>query len=318
MFHCQLYSMPISSGLPWISLQFLTVVLLLTSIITPNLAYSSPPPLKLILLRHGTSIFNQQSSLPTSGRFTGWLDVPLTLGGEVEAVQAGRHLAKLFPYGAIDACHCSCLVRSTKTAELLRRSLAEGYGTSNVIPVHTDWRLNERHYGALTGLNKEETANTLGRAKVMAWRRSYNATPPPMLSTHSHYLAINSPYNLLNITVPSTESLAATQLRVVAAYLSILNVPRPPSSPILIIAHANAIRALIMHLDDLDPTDIEAVTVDTCVPIVYNVTTDGGVVDARPPGVFRGTVVGGDGRVGWGSDEDGVRRTRTSKVCREH
>eukprot|EP00471_Norrisiella_sphaerica_P009701 CAMPEP_0184496150 /NCGR_PEP_ID=MMETSP0113_2-20130426/33234_1 /TAXON_ID=91329 /ORGANISM="Norrisiella sphaerica, Strain BC52" /LENGTH=414 /DNA_ID=CAMNT_0026882663 /DNA_START=116 /DNA_END=1359 /DNA_ORIENTATION=- len=241
---------------------------------------SSLPPLaanahRFVLMRHGESEFNNANI------FTGWCDVALTQRGVVEAVEAGQVFAS---HGIqFRKCYASMLTRSIVTAHRSLEAAEIPY-----TPIVYDWRLNERHYGALQGLSKDRTASRLGRKRVMRWRRSYYARPPPMTRGHPHYHTINNDprYKALGGAIPLGESLEDCQFRVLQAWKDILGEvegeqgERPFSEYSLLVAHANTLRALVMHLDDIPAEEIEALNIPTAIPFYYDIDlTTGKVLD---------------------------------------
>jgi 2,3-bisphosphoglycerate-dependent phosphoglycerate mutase len=260
-------------------------------------AVTTLPPLpdnahRVVLMRHGESEFNNANV------FTGWCDVALTPRGIVEAVEAGQvfvshglHFAK---------CYCSLLTRSIVTAQRSLETAGLAY-----TPMIYDWRLNERHYGALQGLGKERTADRLGRSIVIEWRRSYHARPPLMTKEHPHYPIIyNDPRykSVQGIKLPLGESLEDCQLRVVQAWEDIVqDLPRGmetanDSSYSLIVAHANSLRALVMHLDSIPVDEIEGLNIPTAIPFFYDICLSSGAVLSNDltEGKFRGTYISDD------------------------
>jgi 2,3-bisphosphoglycerate-dependent phosphoglycerate mutase len=259
-------------------------------------------------MRHGESEFNNANI------FTGWCDVALTQRGVVEAVEAGQvfrshelHFRK---------CYTSLLTRSIVTAH---RSL-EAAGVSYT-PIVYDWRLNERHYGALQGLSKERTADRLGRTRVMKWRRSYEARPPLMQPGHPHYDTINQDPRYHTLTdLPLGESLEDCQTRVVESWREIVadiagelsrsdeNDSAVRDSPYsLVVAHANSLRALVMHLDDIPAHEIESLNIPTAIPFYYDVDVTTGAVllasrdaSASPDGQSDANRSGNHGGLGTG------------------
>lgn len=255
---------------------------------------------RVVLMRHGESEFNNANV------FTGWCDVALTPRGIVEACEAGQVFASHQLH--FRRCYSSLLTRSIVTAQ---RSL-EAAGVS-FTPIQYDWRLNERHYGALQGLGKERTADRLGRAIVMEWRRSYHARPPLMTKEHPHYPIIyNDPRyrRIQGIELPLGESLEDCQHRVVQAWTDIMQdlsaseheqSTYGDSDYSLIVAHANSLRALVMHLDDIPVNEIESLNIPTAIPFFYdiclstgNVISDSG--DGVVSGKFRGTYISDDNK----------------------
>ena len=213
-------------------------------------------------MRHGESLWNQQN------RFTGWVDVDLTEKGEQEAGRAGRIL-KAEGYN-FDLAYTSLLTRAIRTLWIAQEVL-----DCRWIPVIKHWRLNERHYGALQGLNKAETAQKYGEEKVKIWRRSYD-TPPPAISISdaghpSHDLRYA---DLLPEELPHTECLKDTVIRVVP-YWQMEIAPRVRAGArVIVAAHGNTLRALIKHLDHIGDDDIVNLNIPTGVPLVYEFTDD--------------------------------------------
>jgi len=212
---------------------------------------------KLILLRHGQSIWNLEN------RFTGWHDVDLSDQGRTEAVAAGQLMADagLKP----DIAYTSVLTRAIRTAFMALDGLDRLW-----IPLIKDWRLNERHYGALTGLNKAETAEQYGDEQVHIWRRSF-ATPPPPLDRDDARHPCNDPRyaGLDPASLPATESLEDTLDRVLPYWQSQLAPALTGCSTMLIAAHGNSLRALVKHLEGLSDEAITGVEIATGDPLVY-------------------------------------------------
>jgi len=209
---------------------------------------------KLVLLRHGESGWNREN------RFTGWTDVDLSPQGVEEARGAGR-LLRDEGY-AFDAAYTSMLKRAIRTLNLALEELDQLW-----LPVHKDWRLNERHYGALQGLNKAETAAKFGEAQVLVWRRSYD-TPPPALEPGDPRHEAGDP-RYAGATVPRTECLKDTVARVIPYWDSTIAPAVRGGCRLLIAAHGNSLRALIKHLDGVSDADIVGLNVPTGVPLVY-------------------------------------------------
>ncbi|MFM9817018.1 UNVERIFIED_CONTAM: 2,3-diphosphoglycerate-dependent phosphoglycerate mutase [Spiribacter pallidus] len=223
---------------------------------------------KLILLRHGQSIWNLEN------RFTGWHDVDLSDQGRTEAVAAGQLMADagLKP----DIAYTSVLTRAIRTAFMGLDGLGRLW-----IPLIKDWRLNERHYGALTGLNKAETAEQYGDEQVHIWRRSF-ATPPPPLDRDDARHPCNDPRyaGLDPASLPATESLEDTLDRVLPYWQSQLAPALADCSTMLIAAHGNSLRALVKHLEGLSDEAITGVEIATGDPLVYELD-DGLSVERR-------------------------------------
>ena len=209
---------------------------------------------KLVLLRHGESDWNREN------RFTGWTDVDLSAQGTEEARAAGR-LLKAGAW-AFDAAHTSLLKRAIRTLHIALEELDQLW-----IPVRKDWRLNERHYGALQGLNKAETAAKFGEAQVLAWRRSYDTPPPALEPGDARYEARDPRYR--GVAVPKTECLKDTVARVLPYWESAIAPAVRAGQRLLVAAHGNSLRALIKHLDGVSDADIVGLNVPTGVPLVY-------------------------------------------------
>jgi 2,3-bisphosphoglycerate-dependent phosphoglycerate mutase len=209
---------------------------------------------KLVLLRHGESGWNREN------RFTGWTDVDLSAQGVEEARSAGR-LLKAEGY-AFDCAYTSVLKRAIRTLNLALEELDQVW-----LPVVKDWRLNERHYGALQGLNKAETAARFGEAQVLAWRRSYD-TPPPALDAGDPRHESRDP-RYAGVTVPLTECLKDTVARVIPYWESAIGPMVRSGRRVLVAAHGNSLRALIKHLDAVSDADIVGLNVPTGAPLVY-------------------------------------------------
>jgi 2,3-bisphosphoglycerate-dependent phosphoglycerate mutase len=209
---------------------------------------------KLVLLRHGESAWNREN------RFTGWTDVDLSAQGIEEARAAGRLLKA--EACAFDLAFTSLLKRAIRTLDFVLEELDQSW-----IPVHKDWRLNERHYGALQGLNKAETAARFGEAQVLAWRRSYDTPPPPLAADDARYEARDARYR--GVEVPRTECLKDTVARVLPYWESAIAPAVRAGKRVLVAAHGNSLRALIKHLDGVSDADIVGLNVPTGVPLVY-------------------------------------------------
>ena len=212
---------------------------------------------KIVLLRHGESAWNKEN------RFTGWKDVDLTPKGVEEARAAGRLLAA--EGYDFDFTFTSVLKRAIRTLNLALEEMDRLW-----LPVEKDWRLNERHYGALQGLNKAETAQKFGEQQVMLWRRSYD-TPPPALEPSDERNAARDPRyaSLGKGEVPLTECLKDTVARVVPYWQSRIAPRVAKGERVLVAAHGNSLRALIKYLDGLSDQAIIEVNVPTGIPLVY-------------------------------------------------
>jgi 2,3-bisphosphoglycerate-dependent phosphoglycerate mutase len=212
---------------------------------------------KLVLLRHGESDWNREN------RFTGWTDVDLSARGLEEALAAGR-LLQAEGY-AFDLAFTSVLKRAIRTLNIVLEALDALW-----IPVEKSWRLNERHYGALQGLNKAQTAARFGEAQVLAWRRSYD-TPPPALESSDPRGAAGDPRyaGLSGAELPLTECLRDTVARVLPYWHSAIAPAVRGGRRVLVAAHGNSMRALAKYLDTISDEDIVDLNIPTGVPLVY-------------------------------------------------
>lgn len=213
--------------------------------------------IKLVLLRHGQSAWNLEN------RFTGWTDVGLTLQGEAEAAMAARMLAaEGFDF---DECHTSVLRRAIKTLWLVMEGLDRMW-----LPVFKTWRLNERHYGALQGLNKAETAARHGEKQVLIWRRSFDITPPALTEEDPRYPGNDPRYaDLTADELPLTESLKLTIDRTLPYWFETIVPQLRAGKRLLVCAHGNSLRGLVKHLDQLSEEAIMQLNIPTGVPLVY-------------------------------------------------
>jgi 2,3-bisphosphoglycerate-dependent phosphoglycerate mutase len=211
----------------------------------------------LVLLRHGQSVWNREN------RFTGWVDVPLSPLGVEEAERAGRELrARGYEF---DVAYTSLLRRAIKTLWIALEELDQMW-----LPVHRSWRLNERMYGALQGLDKAETAAKHGEEQVRLWRRSYATPPPPLAPDDPSWPGRDRRYaNLQRSDVPSAESLEDTVRRFLPFWESDIVPSLASGRRVLIAAHGNSLRALIKHLDGISDDDIVGIEIPTGVPLVY-------------------------------------------------
>ena len=211
----------------------------------------------LVLLRHGESVWNREN------RFTGWTDVDLSPKGIAEAHQAGKALkGRGFIF---DLAFSSVLVRATRTLEIVLDEMGQ-----KGIETFRSWRLNERHYGALQGLNKEQTAKQYGDEQVAVWRRSY-AIPPPLLSREDNRFPGHDPlYKDININdLPLGESLKDTVERFLPYWQGSIEPFLHKQRRIIIAAHGNTLRALVKHLDGISEEDIVSLEIPTGIPLVY-------------------------------------------------
>jgi 2,3-bisphosphoglycerate-dependent phosphoglycerate mutase len=210
----------------------------------------------LVLVRHGESTWNLEN------KFTGWYDCPLSPKGHEEVIQAGKLLAA--EGIKADVAHTSLLQRAIRT---LWHVLEE----TNLmwIPVHKAWELNERHYGALQGLDKQETVNKYGKEQVLVWRRSYDIPPPVVDTTSVHHPSNDPRYASHTFPAEFTESLKTTLDRVLPYYESKIVPELLQGKTVLIAAHGNSLRALVKHLDSIDESTISELNIPTGVPLVY-------------------------------------------------
>ncbi|BBZ57659.1 MULTISPECIES: phosphoglyceromutase [Mycobacteriaceae] len=208
----------------------------------------------LILLRHGESQWNEKNL------FTGWVDVDLTDKGRAEAVRGGKLLVE---QGVLpDVLYTSLLRRAITTA-----NLALDAADRHWIPVHRDWRLNERHYGALQGLDKAETLAKYGQDQFMSWRRSYD-TPPPPIEKGSTYSQDGDP-RYAGIDAPLTECLADVVKRFVPYFEQTIAADLKAGKTVLIAAHGNSLRALVKYLDGMSDDEITGLNIPTGIPLRY-------------------------------------------------
>ena len=223
--------------------------------------------MKLVLIRHGQSVWNLEN------RFTGWTDVPLSENGEREAKEAGR-LLKNAGYD-FDICYTSYLKRAIRTLNLVLAELDREW-----LPVVKTWKLNERHYGALQGLNKADTAAKYGDEQVKIWRRSYDVCPPELDEDDER-----NPKNFVQYAgldkseLPLTESLADTVERVRPYFEEVIKKDMIAGKRVIIAAHGNSIRALIKYFRDVPDDKIVEEEVPTGKPLVYEFDDDFNVVD---------------------------------------
>jgi len=224
---------------------------------------------RLILLRHGQSTWNLENL------FTGWTDVGLTEQGEAEAREAGRLIGEegLDP----DILHTSVLVRATRTAELTLEVMGRQY-----LPVRRSWRLNERHYGALQGLDKKETAEKHGADQVLLWRRSYDIPPPPLAEDDERHARHDPRYrDLPPDLIPATECLKDVVVRMLPYWYDTIVPDLLAGREPLIVAHGNSLRALVKHLDGMSDEDIVDLNIPTGVPLLYELGDDFNPVSSR-------------------------------------
>ena len=217
---------------------------------------------KVVLLRHGESVWNMEN------RFTGWTDVDLSDKGREEAVEAGRLLLR--EGFVFDVAFTSVLRRAIKTLWLALEELDLMW-----IPIHNSWRLNERHYGALQGLNKAETAEKHGMEQVKIWRRSYDIQPPPLAKDDERYPGKDPRYTRLKPDeVPQAEALKDTVARFLPYWHETIAPAVREGRRVIIAAHGNSLRALVKYLDNISDADIVGLNIPTGIPLVYEVDDD--------------------------------------------
>ena len=217
---------------------------------------------RLVLLRHGESVWNREN------RFTGWTDVDLSEKGRAEARDAGRLMAaEKFEF---DVAYTSVLKRAIRTLGIAIDEMDLMW-----IPVFRAWRLNERHYGALQGLNKAETAAEHGEAQVKIWRRSYDISPPPVTREDPRHPSRDRRYNDLKPEeLPLTESLKDTVARFLPYWHETIAPDIRAGRKVFIVAHGNSLRALVKYLDKLSDQEIVDLNIPTGVPLVYELNDD--------------------------------------------
>jgi 2,3-bisphosphoglycerate-dependent phosphoglycerate mutase len=211
----------------------------------------------LVLVRHGQSTWNLEN------RFTGWWDVPLSDQGKKEARSAGALLSEAGL--VVDRAHTSVLSRAVSTLNLALDEMGQLW-----VPVARSWRLNERHYGGLTGLDKAETRARHGDEQFKLWRRSYDVPPPPMEPGHPFDVRTDPRYrHLPPDVVPATECLADVVVRMLPYWYDAIAPDLLAGRTVLVAAHGNSLRALIKHLDAISDAEITGLEIPTGVPIVY-------------------------------------------------
>jgi len=213
--------------------------------------------IKIVLLRHGESTWNQEN------RFTGWTDVPLSQKGVEEAFRAGQLLKK--EGYTFDVAFSSVLRRSIKTLWIVLEELELMW-----IPIHNSWRLNERMYGSLQGLNKSETALKYGEDQVKIWRRAYGISPPPLTEDDPRYPGNDPRYkDMKREEIPTTECLKDTVERFLPYWHQNIVPAIRNNMKVLIAAHGNSLRALVKYLDNVSDEDIVELNIPTGIPLVY-------------------------------------------------
>jgi len=218
--------------------------------------------MRVVLLRHGESTWNKEN------RFTGWTDVDLSDKGREEAREAGRLLAG--QQMRFDIAYTSVLTRAIRTCWIVLDELDLLW-----IPMEKDWRLNERHYGALQGLNKAETAARHGEEQTKIWRRSYDIPPPPLSPDDERHPSRDPRYASLSTQeLPSTESLKDTVARFLPYWTETIAPAIRGGRRVLITAHGNSLRALVKYLDNLSNGEIVGLNIPTGTPLVYELNAD--------------------------------------------
>jgi len=225
---------------------------------------------RLVLLRHGESEWNKLNL------FTGWWDAPLTELGQEQAVAAGRLMAERGI--APDVVHTSLQTRAIHTVELALRVMDRSW-----IPVRRDWRLNERHYGDLTGRNKAETAERFGADQVKIWRRSYDVPPPPIAEDNEHNPNRDERYAQVPADqLPQAECLKDVVARLLPYWEDGIAPDLRAGMTVLVGAHGNSLRALVKHLDGIGDDDIVELNIPTGEPLVYDLGDDLRPLEAKP------------------------------------
>ncbi len=209
----------------------------------------------LALLRHGQSVWNLEN------RFTGWVDVDLTAQGEAEAMRGGELIVEAGV--AFDRAYTSVLTRAIRTCNIALRLSGQLF-----IPTVKDWRLNERHYGGLTGLNKAETAARHGEEQVRVWRRSYDVPPPPLAPGGAYDFHVDRRYK--GVAIPDTESLKTTLERTLPYWQDEIAPKLQAGETLLVAAHGNSLRAIVKHLFQVADDEIVAVEIPTGNPLLID------------------------------------------------
>jgi 2,3-bisphosphoglycerate-dependent phosphoglycerate mutase len=218
--------------------------------------------LKLVLLRHGESVWNLEN------KFTGWTDVDLTPKGVEEAHESARLLAK--GGYTFDVAYTSVLKRAIRTLWIVMDDMDLMW-----LPVHRSWRLNERHYGALQGLNKAETAAEYGDRQVLLWRRSYADPPPPLTPDDPRFPGRDRRYaDLSPAELPLAEALKDTVARFLPYWRGTIVPDLRAGKRVLIAAHGNSLRALVKHLDNVSEEEIVGLNIPTGIPLIYELDGD--------------------------------------------
>ena len=223
---------------------------------------TSPGPFRLVVLRHGQSEWN------AAGIFTGWENAYLTATGEEEATRAGALLAEHGVYPAF--VHTSLQRRTIRTADLVLAAVDRDW-----IPVRRSWRLNGRHYGALQGRNKAQVLEEYGERQFMGWRRSYDATPPPLSTAAEHSQLSDPRYGTIPPDAqPRAESLREVSARLLPYWYDAIVPDLLADGCVLVVSHGNTLRALVKHLDSLPDDQIADLDIPTGVPLLYELGPD--------------------------------------------
>jgi 2,3-bisphosphoglycerate-dependent phosphoglycerate mutase len=217
---------------------------------------------RLVLLRHGESVWNEEN------RFTGWTDVGLSEKGVREAIGAAQMMLR--EGYTFDVAYTSVLKRAIKTLWIVLERMDLMW-----IRIHQNWRLNERHYGALQGLSKAETARRYGSDQVQVWRRSYHVQPPSLTPDDERYPAKDPRYaHLQPEEIPLSESLKDTVERLLPYWEQVILPSLREENQVLIVAHGNSLRGLVKYLDDISDDDIAGLNIPTGIPLVYELDHD--------------------------------------------
>ncbi|WDI78953.1 2,3-diphosphoglycerate-dependent phosphoglycerate mutase [Candidatus Purcelliella pentastirinorum] len=212
---------------------------------------------KIILIRHGESIWNKEN------KFTGWQDIDLSENGIIEAKKAGNLLKKKKYF--LDVAYTSMLTRAIHTLWIILKILNQVW-----LPVYKTWRLNERHYGNLEGMNKDEIKKKYGIKQVHSWRRSLNVSPPKMNEKDKRFFTNDIRYkNLKKKYIPNGESLSSTIKRIIPYWEKNIINQLKKSKCIIIVAHGNSLRSLIKYINNLNENQISELNIPTGVPIIY-------------------------------------------------
>lgn len=224
--------------------------------------------MKLILIRHGQSQWNLEN------RFTGWKDVSLTEKGIEEAAFAGKQLLKMDI--DINSVHTSILSRAIETTKIIVDTVKFSYAD-----IQYDWRLNERHYGALQGLNKSETASKYGEKQVQIWRRSYNTAPPLLRGDDKRHPKFNPKFKKIKGPLPAGESLENVVKRLRPFWENYFIKIKENLGNHIIVAHSNSLRAIVKILDRMSDKEIVSINIPTGVPLVYSFDDSFNIVDKK-------------------------------------